>query len=116
MPDLLTESERPSWFNYPRHFMRAVELGILDLDPWQLLEGKWLRVRMDGLAKRYPDRQLVPFFRDMGSDDVACWEAGKGERVVIVHDFAGPGWEDSGEFPDFITWFKEAAGRALDFE
>jgi hypothetical protein len=40
MPDLPTESERPSWFNYPRHLMRAVELGILDLDPWELLEGK----------------------------------------------------------------------------
>lgn len=96
--------------------MRAVELGILDLDPWQLLEGQWLRVRLDGLAKRYPDRQLVPFFRDMGNDDVACWEADKGERVVIVRDFAGPGWEDSVEFPDFIRWLKDAAGRALDLE
>lgn len=116
MPDLLTESERPSWFNYPCHFMRAVELGILDLDPWQLLEGKWLRVRMDGLAKRYPDRKLVPFFPRHGQRRCSLLEAGKGERVVIVHDFAGPGWEDSGEFPDFITWFKEAAGRALDFK
>jgi hypothetical protein len=115
MPDLLTESERPPWFMYPRHFMRAVELGINDLGPWQLLEGKCLRVRMDGLAKRYPDRQLVPFFRDMGSDDVACCEADKGERLVMVHDFAGPGWEDSGEFP-FISWFKDAAGRALNLE
>jgi hypothetical protein len=43
-------------------------LAILDLDPWQLLEGKWVRVRMDGFVERDPDKQLVPFFRDMGSD------------------------------------------------
>lgn len=67
MPDLLTESERPSWFSYPRHFLRAVELDVLNLDPWQLLDGMWLRVRMDGLAKRYPDRKLVPFFATLAA-------------------------------------------------
>jgi hypothetical protein len=41
----------PPWFKYPRHFMRAVKRGILDLDPWQLLAGKWQRVRLVGLTK-----------------------------------------------------------------
>ncbi|MCA7974573.1 hypothetical protein LGM42_32370 [Burkholderia sp. AU39826] len=116
MPDLLNETERPTWFSYPRHFVRAVDLNILNLDPWQLLEGKWLRVRLEGLAKRYPDRQLVPFFRDTSSDDIACWETGKGERVQIVHDFASPGWECAGEFENFLDWYKATAEIALDFE
>lgn len=116
MPDLLNATERPKWFAYPCHFVRAVELNILDLAPWQLLEGKWLRVRLGGLAERYPDRQLVPFFRDAGSDDIACWEMGKGERVQIVHDFASPGWECAGEFENFLGWYRATAEIALDFE
>lgn len=56
----------PPWLKYPRHFMRAVKLGILDLAPWQLLEGKWLRVRLDGFAKG--DRAwLAHFLSSLGA-------------------------------------------------
>ena len=105
-PDLLKENELPDWFSYPDEFLRTVESEIFTVEPWQLLEGEWLRVRYGGLKERYPNRDLVPFFRCMANDDVACWEKGKPGKVVIVHDFASPGWEDSGEFNTFWDWFR----------
>ena len=57
-----TESQLPACFKYPRQFTRAVELGILDPDHWQLQEGKSLHVRLDGLVKTLPGWELVLAF------------------------------------------------------
>ena len=89
--ELLTEKERPARFNYPRQFERLVKLGLIDLEPWYLLEGKSLRDTMAGLAQRYPERKLVPFARRQDNDDVACWQVEGGDDVYVIHDFASAG-------------------------
>lgn len=105
-PDLLKYNELPEWFKYPEEFLRVVESEILTVEPWQILEGEWLRARLAGLKDRFPNRDLIPFYKCMANDDVACWEKGKPGKVIIVHDFASPGWEDSGEFDTFWDWFR----------
>ncbi len=105
-PVLLKEDELPKWFKYPEEFLRLVESEIFLIEPWQILEGKWLRVRLEGLKKRYPDRDLIPFYRCLANDDVACWEKSKPGAVVIVHDFASLGWESRDEFSNFWDWFR----------
>src|SRR5579862_2125584 len=72
--ELLSANELPSWFNYPRAFTRLVERGITHLDPWWIFDRKFAREKMAGLKSRYPSRDLVPFARNQGNDDVACWE------------------------------------------
>jgi len=47
---------------------------------------------MRGLQERYPGRMLVAFARREDNDDVACWEAGGGGKVIVIHDFASDGW------------------------
>jgi len=93
-----------------------VEAGEFDLGPWQLLLGKWLKVRQEGLAKRFPDRGLVPFARRLDDDDVACWDREKPGKVCIVHDFAAPGWEVRDEYPSFASWHEAARQDAQDYD
>jgi hypothetical protein len=114
---LLPVEDLPSGFWYPPSFVRVVELGLTNLEPWHVLEGASLRERQDGLAQRYPTRELVPFAVRQDNDDVACWDLARGgDRVVVIHDFASPGWEDRGEYPDFYAWLRQAVEDLIDFD
>ena len=106
----------PRWFHYPEPFLRLVETGITEFRPWRLLEGAFAAGRMLGLRERFPERELVPFALRRDCDDVACWERGNPEGVVIIHDFAKPGWEDVAVFGSFWEWFRSAIEDFIDFE
>jgi len=114
--DLLLETELPQGFRYPRQFKRVVDLGLTDLEPWYLLEGKPLRDTMSGLAERYPERKLIPFARRQDNDDIACWQAGMNDEVFIIHDFASPGWEQRGQFSGFYDWLRRAVEDLITFD
>jgi len=117
MADLLSVKDLPSGFWYPSSFVRVVELGLMHLEPWDVLEGSRLRWRNEGLAQRFPARELVPFAERQDNDDVACWDlALGGEQVVIVHDFASPGWEKRDEYLDFYAWLRQAVEDLIGFE
>ena len=114
MADLLSQRELPVGFAYPSTFLRVVELGLVNLEPWWIFDGAVLRDRLHGLKERYPDRALIPFARRDDNDDVACWDR-KPPRVVVIHDFASPGYESRGDFVDFNAWFRRAVEDFLDF-
>jgi hypothetical protein len=116
MLDLLNAKELPTWFSYPEDFLELVRRGVVDIGPWQLLEGSWLRVRHDGLKKRFPARSLVPFARRVDCDDVACWDESRPQKVCVVHDFAAPGWEGREEYESFQAWYTAAQEEAGDAE
>jgi hypothetical protein len=82
--DFLSVDDLLEGFTYPPEFVRGVELGLIDLEPWHVLEGGQLRERFRGLAERYPARTLVPFACRQDNDDVACWDLriGEGARVI----------------------------------
>ena len=105
---ILGADERPSWVEYPRAFRRLVDQGIIHITPWHLMEGQRALVHFEGLATRYPTRELYPFAYRQDNDDVACWSKGSGEKVFVVHDFASPGFEDEGMFDDVWSWFRMA--------
>jgi len=113
---LLPDGERPAWVIYPRSFLRVVEQSLVDLTPWHILEAGKAAVGFEGLASRYPARALFPFAYRQDNDDVACWAKGSGETVFIIHDFASPGWEDSGVFDDVWAWFRHAVDETVDWE
>ena len=111
---MLPEDELPAGFHYPALFLRMLECRLFDLQPWELMSGDLLARRHTGLKERYSTRVLVPFARRGDNDDVACWE-GSGERVVIVHDFASPGWEHQGEFDSFADWLRSAVEDFIEW-
>lgn len=115
MADLLSIDDLPDGFRYPRAFVRLVELDLTSLEPWWILEGDQLRRRSEGLRERYPNRTLTPFAARQDNDDVACWD-GAAARVVVIHDFASPGWEEHAEFDNFAAWLRAAVEDFLDWE
>lgn len=115
MADLLTIADLPDGFDYPAEFIRVVELGLTELEPWQILEGWLLRDRMKGLRRRYRRRRLVPFARRLDNDDVACFDVKAGD-IIIIHDFASPGWEERQHYPHFYDWLRQAVEDLIDSE
>lgn len=106
----------PDGFSYPKQYLRFLKTGASELLPWYFLGAENLKKKYQGLRNRFNKRALVPFAVRDDNDDVACWEAGHGERVFIVHDFAGPGWEQREEFPDFNAWLYSALEEYIRFD
>ncbi|KNB53013.1 hypothetical protein [Streptomyces caatingaensis] len=102
---LLAIDDLPEGFEYPDEFIRVVELGLTNLEPWWIFDGDLLRRRTRGLRERYPDRKLLPFARRQDHDDVACRDVDHGGAVVI-HDFDNAGREQRARFEDFNSWLR----------
>ena len=114
MADLLTIGDLPEGFDYPSSFIRVVELGLTNLEPWWIITGDLLRDRQRGLEARYPARQLVVFAMRQDRDDVACWDLDEG-GVAIVHDFASPGFEQHDRMSGFNEWLRRAVEHLIEF-
>lgn len=114
MANLLTDDDLPEGFSYPPEFLRVVELGLTDLEPWWILDGELLRSGMRLLASAYPSRRLVLFAKRQDNDDVACWDLDTG-GVAVVHMGATPGWEQRGpRFTDFNSWLRQAVEDLIE--
>lgn len=111
----LDEASAPSWFRHSRDFLRVVDQGLVELTPWYLMEHAQVLDRVEGLKVRYPDRELVPFARRDDNDDLACWERDR-VGVVMIHDFASPGFEDRRAYGGFWDWFRAAVEDMIEFE
>lgn len=115
MPDMLSQEELPDGFVYPDEFLRAVDSGLVGLEPWWLLEADNLRSRVSGIRQRFPERRLVPFARREDNDDVACWDLDSG-TVRVIHDFTTPGRENRAEYSTFYEWMRAALEDFINFE
>ena len=113
--ELLSIDDLPPDFEYPKEFIRVVELGLTNLEPWWIVQGQLLRDRFQGIQKRHPDRKLVLFAVRQDNDDVACWDLDQG-NVVVVHDFSSPGFERRAEFPGFSEWLRQAVEELIAFQ
>ena len=113
---IVSQDQRPAWFNYPYSFERIVDQSMVNLTPWHILPKSEVVVRLKGLKERYPTRELFPFAYRQDNDDTACWSAGKGEKVYIIHDFASAGWEGEGAFDDVWSWFRSAIEETIEWD
>ncbi len=116
---LLEKKDLPEWFNYPFSLLKLIKNDCIDFGPWQLLDGELLQIRHSGLIKRYPYRKLIPFARRVDSDDMACFDVAEPSddpKVIIIHDFASPGWEGREEYDNFDSWLEAAKKDAEDWE
>lgn len=118
MADLLTPTELPAGFAYPRNLRRVIDLGLIDFDVWWILEGERLRGLFATVRRMYPARRLIPFAKRQDNDDIACFDLDSG-KISIIHDFASPGWEQRGEgriFDTFEDWLRQAIEDMLSFD
>ncbi|AET59190.1 hypothetical protein HPL003_12165 [Paenibacillus terrae HPL-003] len=112
---LLNAKELYDTFEYPESFQKVVELNLIDYDLWYLMSNEQVLTRIEGLKNRYPNRKLIPFARRDDSDDIACFEIGKADKVEIIHDFTGVGYEQRKEFETFWDWFKSAIDEMVEY-
>lgn len=113
---IAAEHHRPVWLEYSSSFLKVIEQGLIHLTPWHIMEAERALVHAQGLARRYPGRNLFPFAYRQDNDDVACWSKDAGGKVFVIHDFASPGWEDEAAFDDFWAWFRSAIEETIDWE
>ncbi len=114
--ELLRTEDLPRWFSYPPAFIHLVESGMTQFDPWWIFDRKYAKEKLEGLKIRYPERSLVPFARNQSNDDVACWDRDVPGKVVVIHDYADPGWEVHATFDSFQDWFRSAMEDFIDVQ
>lgn len=112
--ELLDAKNFYSDFSYPNGILKIIELNLVDFDLWYLMQQEQAILRIEGLKERYPNRKLIPFARRDDGDDIACFEVGKMDRVQIIHDFAGEGYEQRKEYACFWNWFRDAVNEMID--
>ena len=112
--ELLNVQDFYSDFSYPKGILKIIELNLVDFDLWYLMKQEQAILRIRGLKERYPSRKLIPFARRDDNDDIACFEVGKGERVQIIHDFSGEGYEQRKEYACFWNWVRDAMNEMID--
>ena len=112
---LLSDGDRPGWLTYPPEFVALVRSGRVKLVPWHLdtARGSLITHRR---FKSHLGRELVPFASRQDREDFACFEKGKGQAVMIIHDNTGPGYEDEGSYPSFADWLREAEEEAASWD
>lgn len=106
-------------FVYPEAYNIFVKERIPDLQPWDFLWDNEINSVFIGLKQRYPLRRLVPFARRSDNDDIACFDASevsKDPDVIIIHDFASPGWEIRGKCNDFMCWVDMARSESEEWK
>ena len=111
----LDAGDLPDGFAYPEIFMRVLARQLVELEPWWFLEGRGLVSTRAGLIARYPEHDYIPFAYRQDCDDTACWDGDPTTGVLIVHDFAGPGYEINAHFDTFEAWFRHAVDDMLEW-
>ena len=102
-------------FIFPKSYLALIECGLQDFVNWYIWKPEESEERLLGVSKRYPNRKLIPFARCNSTDDIACFEYGKGDTVVVIHDFAGVGWENSREYIDVWDWLHSVIDEMKDY-
>lgn len=113
---LLDKEDLPQGFRYPAAMEKLLECQLTNFDVWYFMDEESARSRIAGLQERYPERKLVPFSRRGDCDDVACFEAGKGGQVFVIHDFASAGYEQREQYESLWDWLKAVIGTMIEWE
>ena len=105
----INEIDKPENFEYPQTFIDYVSDDVGDLEPWKLLSSSEITSILRGLKQRYLNRVVVPFARRLDNDDRACFDASESSiehKIIIIHDFAAPGWEERAKLASFKDWLE----------
>ncbi len=93
-----------------------IEHNIVYIKPWEIIFEKRLNLAYEGLKKRYPGTNLIPFAVRTDGDDVACFDLNTSEKkVVIIHDYSSVGWERREIFNTFWDWYHRAVEDMIEF-
>jgi hypothetical protein len=102
----------------PKGYQIVKDLNLANLDPWHLMSDKEFDLLFPGINERYPTRSVIPFATRGDNDDVACFVSRDPEQetgqVILIHDFASPGYEVIARMKSFWSWFKYAIDEMIE--
>lgn len=101
-------------FNYSQGYKEMVELGLIDFGIWNFIPDERIEGMIFGLKKLYPQRNLIPFAENNYNDDIACFDAYSGEKVLIIHTYASPGFEQRKEYENIWYWLSDVIKELVD--
>jgi hypothetical protein len=105
--------------NLPRGYQEAKDLNLVNLRPWHFVSDEEFDLLQPGIDKRYPNRHVIPFARREDNDDVAAFVSRDPEQetgqVIVIHDFASPGYEVVARMKTFWDWFKYAVDEMIEW-
>lgn len=99
----------------PEELDRIVRLGLIRLAPWHILDRSESARILPGLRERFAAR-YVPFAKRQDNDDLACLDPARPGQVLVIHDYASPGWELKATFASFWDWFRSAIEALIAFD
>lgn len=102
-------------FEYPEAIERLVALQLVNYDFWYLMKKDQALKLRDQLVEQCRHKKLVPFARRGDNEDIACFEIGKGERVVILRQSEFLGYRPYKVFDTVWDWFREAIEIMIKF-
>ncbi|HLL90352.1 MAG TPA: hypothetical protein VK324_13720 [Tepidisphaeraceae bacterium] len=104
---LLIGTAKPDWLQYPAELLEMVRAGRVRVVPWHLSKAAAAAGHAAELKARVK-RDLVPFAFRQDQEDLACFEKGKGQQVMLVHDNCDSPYEHVGSYPSFADWLRAA--------
>jgi hypothetical protein len=114
---LWPEQFRPPWLVYPEELLSLVRSETVAFVPWHLIKVEIeMRLRHAARLKSRLGRELIPFAYRQDREDLACFEKGRGQAVIIIHDNTDPGYEDEGSYPSFAAWLQAVRAEAAEWE
>ncbi len=103
----------------PRGYRIVIELNLVNLKPWRFLADVDSPVGESGINRRYPSRRVIPFAQRIDCDDVACFIVRDPEQaagqVIVIHDYASPGYEVVARMQKFWDWFRYAVNEMIEW-
>ncbi|MDY7574619.1 hypothetical protein [Actimicrobium sp. CCI2.3] len=111
----------PNVLKIPQSFLDLITTGLPDIEPWWWLvhHSEALIYWSETLRNHFPSRSLIPFAKDGGSDDIACFDGfdiSKNPKVLVIHSFCSPGLELRDEADSFLEWLQKKEKEAIDFK
>jgi hypothetical protein len=103
----------------PQSYYETKDLELVNLHPWHLLSDQEFDYLIQGVNKRYPQRDVIPFARRADNDDVAVFVVSgqhlKPGQIVVIHDFATAGSEVVAKLESFWEWFRYAVDEMIEW-
>jgi hypothetical protein len=103
----------------PQAYYEAKDLNLVNLHSWHLLSDQEFDYLFQGVNKRYPQRDVIPFARRADNDDVAVFVVSDREQqpgqILVIHDFAGAGSEVVARIKSFWDWFRYAVDEMIEW-
>ena len=102
-------------FNYPDALERLVALKLLNFDLWYLVSREQSVEIFKQMKMNCNRMGLIPFARRGDNEDIACFETGNDEKVVVFKNCEYLGYRPREVFDSVWDWFRDAIEIMIAF-